>query len=205
MHLGETGGAARAGGALLSGILRCGRCSRQMYVGYSGPKGKQARYICQGGRVDRGSASCQSLEAGRVDEAVCEQLLDAVRPAGIQAAIDALEQASDRQREKHRSLALALEKASYEVDLARRQYDLVDPANRLVAGELESRWNAALSRNAELHRQMGELDQAQETVTPRERSQLLELGRNLPLLWGHSAVTAELKKRGASRSCHCRQ
>jgi hypothetical protein len=82
---------------------------------------------------------------------------------------------------------------------------LVDPANRLVAGELESRWNAALSRKAELDRQMAELDQAQETVTPRERSQLLELGRNLPLLWGHSAVTAELKKRGASRSCHCRQ
>jgi DNA invertase Pin-like site-specific DNA recombinase len=202
MRSGETGGAARAGGALLSGLLRCGRCSRQMYVGYSGPKGKQARYICQGGRVDRGSASCQSLGAGRVDEAVCEQLLEAVQPAGIQAAIDALEQASDRQREKHRSLALALEQASYEVDLARRQYDLVDPANRLVAGELESRWNAALSRKAELDRQMAELDQAQETVTPRERSQLLELGRNLPLLWGHSAVTAELKKRLLRAALH---
>ena len=195
MRSGETGGAARAGGALLSGLLRCGRCSRQMHVGYSGPKGKQARYICQGGRVDRGSASCQSFGAGRVDEAVCEQLLEAVQPAGIQAALDALEQASDRQREKHRSLALALEQATYEVDLARRQCDLVDPANRLVTGELESRWNAALSRKAELDRQMADLDQAQETVTPQERSRLLELGRNLAMLWGHSTVTAELKKR----------
>jgi excisionase family DNA binding protein len=195
MRSGETGGAARAGGALLSGLLRCGRCSRQMYVGYSGPRGKQPRYICEGGRVDRGSASCQSLGAVRVDEAVCEQLLEAVQPAGVQAALDALEQAGDRQRDKRQSLALALEQARYEVDRARRQYDLVDPANRLVAGELESRWNAALSREAELDRQLAELDQAQETITPQERARLLQLGRDLPLLWGHTAVTAELKKR----------
>jgi hypothetical protein len=72
MRSGETGGAARSGGALLSGVLRCGRCSRQIYVGYSGPRGKQARYIYEGGRVDRGSAACQSLRAGHVEEAVCE-------------------------------------------------------------------------------------------------------------------------------------
>jgi DNA invertase Pin-like site-specific DNA recombinase len=195
MRSGETGGAARAGGALLSGLLRCGRCSRHMYVGYSGPRGKQPRYICQGGRVDRGSAACQSLGAGRVDDAVREQLLEAVQPAGVQAALEALEQAGDRQREKRRSLTLALEQARYEVDRARRQYDVVDPVNRLVAGELESRWNAALSREAELNRQLAELDQTQETVTPQERTQLMELGRDLPLLWDHSAVTAELKKR----------
>jgi DNA invertase Pin-like site-specific DNA recombinase len=195
MCSGETGGAARAGGALLSGLLRCGRCGRQMYVGYSGPRGKQSRYICQGGRVDRGSAACQSLGAIRVDEAVCRQLLEAVQPAGVQAVLDALQKAGDRQREKRQSLALAVEQARYEVDRARRQYDLVDPANRLVAGELESRWNAALLREAELNRQLAELDQARETVTPQERARLLELGRDLPLLWGHSAVTAELKKR----------
>jgi excisionase family DNA binding protein len=90
---------------------------------------------------------------------------------------------------------LAIEQTRYEVDRARRQYDLVDPANRLVAGELESRWNAALSRMAELDRQLTELDQAQETVTPQERARLLELGCDLPGLWSHPAATAELKKR----------
>jgi len=202
MRSGETGGAAKSGGALLSGLLRCGRCSRQMYVGYSGPRGKQARYICQGGRVDRGSAACQSLGAGRVDEAVCQQLLEAVQPAGVQAALDALEQAGDRQREKRQSLALALEHARYEVDRARRQYDLVDPANRLVAGELESRWNTALSREAELNRQLADLVEAQETITPQERGRLLELGDDLPSLWAHSAVTAELKKRLLRAALH---
>ena len=195
MRAGQTGGAARNGGALLSGLLRCGRCGRQMVVGYSGNGGNVPRYLCQGGRVDRGSSACQSLGAGRVNEAVCGQLLEAVQPAGVQASLDALEQLGDRQREKRQSLALALEQARYEVDRARRQYDLVDPANRLVAGELESRWNAALSRAAELDRQLAELDQVQETVTPQERERLLELGRDLPSLWSHPAATAELKKR----------
>jgi excisionase family DNA binding protein len=195
MRAGQAGGAARRGYALLSGLLRCGRCGRQMFVGYGGNGGRMPRYTCQGGRVDRGSASCQSLGAVRVDEAVCEQLLDAVEPAGVQAAIDALEQLGDRQREKRQSLSLALEQARYEVDRARRQYDLVDPANRLVAGELEGRWNVALSRVAELDRQLADLEQAQEMVTPQERERLLELGRDLPSLWSHPAATAELKKR----------
>jgi excisionase family DNA binding protein len=195
MRAGETGGAARNGGALLSGLLRCGRCGRQVSVGYSGKGGRLPRYTCQGGRVDRGSGACQSLGAARVDEAVCEQLLEAVEPAGVLAALDALEQLGDRHREKRQSLALALEQARYEVDRARRQYDLVDPTNRLVAGELESRWNAALARVAELDRQLAELDQSQEVITPGERARVLELGRDLPLLWGHPAATAELKKR----------
>src|SRR4051812_9994461 len=162
MRAGQTGGAARGGGALLSGLLRCGRCGRQMAVGYGGKGGRLPRYTCQGGRVDRGSAACQSLGAARVDAAVCEQLLGAVNPAGIQAALDALERLGDRQREKRRSLALALEQARYESDRARRRYDLVDPANRLVAGELEGRWDAALGRVAELDRQLAELEQSEE-------------------------------------------
>lgn len=195
MRAGQTGGAARSGGALLSGLLRCGRCGRPMFVSYSGKGGRQARYTCHGGRVDRGSAACQSVGARRIEEAVCEQLLEAVRPAGIQASFDALEQLGDRRREKRQALALACEQARYEVDRAGRQYDAVDPANRLVAGELESRWNAALSRAAELTRQLTELDQVEETVTPHERERLLELGRDLSVLWSHPAATAELKKR----------
>jgi DNA invertase Pin-like site-specific DNA recombinase len=195
MRAGQTGGAARGGGARLSGLLRCGRCGRQLVVGYSGNTGNVPRYLCQGGRVDRGSAACQSLGAARVDSAVCEPLLEAVQPAGVQAALDAREQLGDRQRERRQSLALALERARYEVDRARRQYDLVDPANRLVAGELESRWDAALSRGAELERQLAELDGAEETIRPREREWLLGLGRDLPSLWSHPAAPAELKKR----------
>jgi hypothetical protein len=128
--------------------------------------------------------------------------LETVELAGVQAALDALEQAGDQQREKRQSLDLALEHARYEVNRARRQYDLVDPPNRLVVGELESRWNAALSREAELNRQVAELVEAQETITAQERARLIELGGDLPSLWDHSAVTAELKKRLLQAALH---
>jgi hypothetical protein len=195
MREGQTGGAAKRGGALLTGLLRCGKCGRQMFVNYSGSGGKQPRYTCHGGRVDRGSAACQSLGASRVEEAVRRQLLEVVQPAGVQAALDALEQLGDQQRDKRQSLTLAREQSRYEVDRARRQYDAVDPANRLVAGELESRWNAALSRAADWDRQLAELEQAQEAITPQERTRLLELGCDLAALWSHPAATAELQKR----------
>lgn len=190
MRGGQTGGAAKQGSALLTGLLRCGKCGRQMFVSYSGQGGKQPRYTCHGGRVDRGSAACQSLGAGRVDESVSRQLLDAVQPA-----LEAIEQLGHGQHEKRQSLTLALEQARYEADRARRQYDTVDPANRLVAGELESRWNVALTRVMELEWQLGELAQAQETVTAEERQQLLAMGRDLLGVWNHPAATAEWKKR----------
>jgi DNA invertase Pin-like site-specific DNA recombinase len=195
MRDGQTGGAAKAGSAMLSGLLRCGRCGRKMGVQYSGTTGRVPRYGCSGGRVDRGSASCLSLGALRVDDAVVEQVLEAIAPAGVQAALQALERLGDAQHEKRASLTLALEKARYETGRARRQYETVDPENRLVAAELETRWNAALVRVAELEQQLEALDQSQVSVTPEQRARLLELGHDLPVLWHHPAASPELKKR----------
>lgn len=202
MRAGQAGGAAKQGGALLSGLLRCGRCGRQMFVSYSGTDGKQPRYTCRGGRVNRGSASCQSLGAGRVDDAVCQQLLEVVQPASVQATLAALEQLAGRQHEKCQSLALALEQARYEVDRAQRQYDAVDPANRLVAGELERRWNVGLERVRDLEHKLSQIDRECASVTPADRRQLLELGSDLMALWSHPAATAALKKRLLRAALH---
>ena len=83
------------------------------------------------------------------------------------------------------ALELALEKARYEVARAQRQYDLVDPANRLVAGELEQRWNGALTRVAELEAQLGELDCARVSLSEAQQRRLCELGEDLDCLWNH--------------------
>jgi DNA invertase Pin-like site-specific DNA recombinase len=188
-------GAAKTGPALLAGLLRCGHCGRKMFVAYGGKGGRVPRYACRGDRGNRGSASCQALGATNVERAVADSLLDAIRPAGVQAALDALSQLDRREDEKRKSLELSLEKARYEVDRTRRQYDLVDPANRLVAGELESRWNVAMERVAELERQCMQWDDKVPELSREDRDRLLDLGRDLHVLWSHPDSPASLKKR----------
>jgi excisionase family DNA binding protein len=195
MREGQAGGAAKGGGALLSGLLRCGRCGRQLFVQYSGTSGRVPRYGCQGGRENRGSASCLSLGALRVDQAVAEEVLAALRPAGVQASLLAWEQLANGQHEQRAALALALERARYEASRARRQYEAVDPENRLVAGELEQRWNAALLRVAEAEQQLQAVGNAATAVTAEQKAQLLQLGQHLEEAWNHPAASVELKKR----------
>ena len=104
-------------------------------------------------------------------------------------------QALEAHGEKRRSLELALEKARYETGCARRQYDAVDPQNRLVAGELESRWNDALGRVATLETELDTLHKQPRVLSEDEKRRLLELGNDLPALWDHPSAPAELKKR----------
>jgi DNA invertase Pin-like site-specific DNA recombinase len=195
MREGQTGGAAKRGGALLSGLLRCGRCGRPLFVAYSGPGGRVPRYACHASRGARGAASCLSLGALRVDQAVADQVLQAVQPAGVQAALAAVERLGEEQAQEQQTLTLALERARYEAERARRQYDAVEPENRLVAGELERRWNAALARVAALEAAQGVRRDSATPVTAAERARLLALGRDLAALWRHPAATPELKKR----------
>lgn len=195
MRDGDQRGAAKCGPALLTGLLRCGHCGRQLWVAYGGNGGRVPRYACSGGRVNRGHASCQSLGGLRIDRAVSEVVLDAIAPASVQASLKALEQVGREQREKRQSLELALEKARYQTRRAWRQYDGVDPENRLVAGELEARWNAALRHEAELEEQLASVDRQRSELTDNERQRLLELGSDLPAVWNDPAASDELKKR----------
>jgi DNA invertase Pin-like site-specific DNA recombinase len=195
MREGQAGGAAKGGGALLSGLLRCGRCGRQMYVQYSGTTGRVPRYGCHGGREHRGSASCLSLGALRVDQAVAEEVLAAIQPAGVRASLLAWEQLTCGQHEKRDAHTLALERARYEARRAQRQYEAVDPDNRLVAGELEKRWNTALLRVTELEQQLHVVGNETIPVTAEQKERLVHLGQRLDEAWNHPAACPELKKR----------
>jgi DNA invertase Pin-like site-specific DNA recombinase len=188
-------GAAKGGPALLSGLLRCGRCGRQLRVVSSGNGGRVPRYHCRGGRALRGSGSCLTVGAGRVDEAVCREVLAALQPVGIEAALAAAACAGRDGDAKRQALTLALEKARYQADRARRQYDAADPENRLVAAGLEGRWDTALRQVAELEARLAALPAVALAPAAAERERLLALGDDLEALWSHPGAPVALKKR----------
>lgn len=164
-------------------------------MAYSGSHGQVPRSACHGGRVDRGSATCLSIGSLRVDRAVIDQVLDAIQPVGLQAALDTMDEALHDDEPKRHALELALEKARYEARRAQRQFDAVDPENRLVASELEQRWNQSLAQVSELESRVHLLRETSAQLTERQRARLLELGTDLRELWQHPAAPVELKKR----------
>ena len=138
-------GAPKHGDALLAGLVRCRRCGRKLMVRYTGTKHNIPRYSCWRGSLDNGEPRCIAFGGLRVDDAIEEALLWVVEPGAIAAAVEAEAQAASRRDQVREALVRDLEAARYSADRAFRQYDAIDPQNRLIAAELELRWNSALS------------------------------------------------------------
>jgi excisionase family DNA binding protein len=188
-------GSIRRGEALLAGLLRCGHCGRKLTVMYGGGRGGVGRYLCRDPKTSR-TRTCISFGALRVDEAVCEEVLRRLQPLGIEAAMKAIETQERAGDDVHRHVELALEQARYETSSARRQYDSVDPLNRLVSAELERRWNERLLRAAELENKLADLKRAStQQLSQDERQALLALGSDLQKAWNHPGASVETRKR----------
>jgi DNA invertase Pin-like site-specific DNA recombinase len=189
-------GAVRKGEALLGGLLRCGHCGRRLLVSYNGTKGDIGRYYCDATRGNPGAAACISFGALRIDQAVGVEIVRLLQPLGVEAAVRAITDCEHQCGEKQRQLELALEQARYEAVRARRQYDAVDPDNRLVAGELERRWNVALAAVDKLEKELEALiRQRPVALGAEERQRLLQMGADLEAAWHHPAATAVTRKR----------
>jgi DNA invertase Pin-like site-specific DNA recombinase len=187
-------GAPKLGAALLSGLLRCRRCGRKLSVQYTGAKGQIPRYACVRGRIDYGEPNCIAFGGLRVDDVVEAALLSVVQPAAVEAARAAEAQASARRDEAREAMVRDLEAARYAVDRAFRQYDAADPENRLVAGELEVRWNRALSRAATCEARIAEHDAAAPPPIPAPIA-LDTLAEDLQGIWSAPTTDVRLKKR----------
>ena len=180
---------------MLSGLLRCGRCGRKLQVVYSGKGGRVPRYNCRGDRGNRGSSPCLTIGSLRVDRAVIHSVLAAIQPAGIEAAVKVSECAEAEEGEKRKALELALERARYEANRARRQFDAVEPENRLVAGELEARWNHALEQVAELEARVAAMGERSVPISDESKAEMMALGDDVRTLWDHPNAPVQLKKR----------
>jgi hypothetical protein len=119
--------------------------------------------------------TCITVSGARVDLAVAVEVLDALRPVGVQASLDALDQSQNQTDEKRRSLELTLQKTRYDADRFERQYHATEPENRLVAAELEKRWNNALSHVAEMERRLFDASAAAPLITAGQREHLLAM------------------------------
>ncbi len=190
-------GAVRRGEALLAGLFRCGHCGRKLHVAYGGTKGDVARYHCRGASINHGTERCISFGSLRVDAAVGAEVIERIQPLGVEAALAALQARGREDADKRRQIELALEQARFEAAHARRQYDAVDPDNRLVAGELERRWNERLKEERRLQDELDALSAAppSDGVTPGEREALLRLGADVECAWRAEGATIATRKR----------
>jgi len=192
---GDGGGAARQGAALLSGLVRCGKCGRMMQVGYSGHGGNAPRYLCGRGTQLYGTPPCQSIGGVYLHRAVLDQLFQVLEPASLEATARAMADAEQRHREQVAAFELALERARFEADRAMRKHDEVEPGNRLVARTLEARLEERL---AAAQRAEADLAAARARhpvrLTSEELAWLTRAGADLRAVFDAPAVTNPQRK-----------
>lgn len=190
----ESIGPARRGQGLLSGLLRCRRCGRKLHVRYWGRSGTSARYFCSGD-YERGGSYCLRFAGRGVDGRFSEEVLGLISPLGIEASLAAIQQLDDRDQARRRALAQKLEQVEYEARRAFEQYDQVDPRRRLVAAELERRWNEKLEEVEASKASLAEVDRQVRCLSAEEKAELEALGQHFRDVWHSPSLPPELKKR----------
>jgi len=189
---GRVGGAksGRGGRALLAGMLGCGRCGRRLVVAYTGRGVPQAVYRCDRPNLYLAQPRCFTFGGRRPDEAITRELLRAVEPMAIEAALQAERRHMEVQVDQRRIVELELQQARYEATLAERRYAACDPDNRLIAAQLEKSWEGALQRVLACEQRLNAVEQAQSS----ERPDLAGLAEDLAAAWEAPGVTMRARQ-----------
>jgi hypothetical protein len=191
----DTPGAPRHGPSLLGGLLVCGKCGYRLMVNYNSC-GRQLRYVCSRGHVTYGEPECQSLAGGKLDEFVSVQLLAALEPAALELHLAAAADVEGQRQKLHQQWQQKLQRADYQTARAARQYQEVEPEHRLVARELERRWEEAIQQQQQLQKEYEQFCRKQPAVlSEQEREQIRVLASDLPGLWKAETTTAADRKR----------
>jgi len=190
----DTRAAVRCGRGLLTGLLRCWRCGRRLYVSYDRRDGGSLRYLCKGA-YDQGGKYCLGFGGVTLDKRLSGEILKVISPLGVAASLEALESLGGAHREMRQALSRHLEQLEYETKRAGEQYDEVDPRNRLVATELESRWNQKLDEVRSLREEIERVDREIRIISEADREKILRMGRDFATVWNNPHCPIELKKK----------
>jgi excisionase family DNA binding protein len=189
-------GAAREGAALLQGLVMCGHCGRRMALSYGGHRrGRIYQYRCSQARAQGHGVDCQVMGGKRIDQAVVEVFLEATAPCAAEAARLANEEARRESEALRVYWAHQIEKVHYAAQRAERQYQAVEPENRVVARELERRWEQALEELAAARRQAEQAIEGPALLSAEELVNVHLLGVELRAVWEADTTTNRDRKR----------
>jgi len=190
-------GPAREGLALLQGLLLCGTCGRSLTMRYQGNGGIYPIYECNWRRREGlATKNCLDVRTDLLDDAICDEVFKALKPAELELALAALNELEQRDQAIMRQWQMRIERAEYECVLAERRYEEVDPSNRLVAASLERRWNEALLQLDAVKADAATFQkQKARVVTPEQKTKILALARDLPRVWRAATTQAKDRKR----------
>lgn len=193
---GHGGGAVREGTALLQGRIRCGRCGRMMQVGYSGANGDCPRYLCARSKQLYGTdRACQSVGGRKLERRVLEEVFAVLEPASLAATARALEEADTTYRQRLAVFELGVERARYAAERARRQFDAVEPENRLVARTLEAALEQALTAQRQAEADLAAQRLRQPTrLTDEETAWLARAGADVQAIFNAPTTTWRERK-----------
>ncbi len=184
-------GAPRTGKALLTGLLVCGACGRRMQASYRSKS--TAYYWCVSKRL--GSCNCPGLASGAVDDLVKSQIMRALEPAAVELSLKAIENVQHERQRLSRHWEQRLERATYEVQRAERQFQAVEPENRLVARTLERQWEETLRAQRDLREEYDRfLNEQPPRLTEEERERIIAASADIPTLWDAPETTAKDRK-----------
>ncbi len=186
--------AVRSGQGLLAGLLRCGRCGRKLHVRYWGKQGTAARYLCKGD-FEAGGRYCLGFGGATVDRRLGDELLRVISPLGVRASLEALAQLGVQNDARREALRQQVDQLDYEARRAFEQYNEVDPRNRLVAAELERRWDAKLQELERVRSALSDLEREARPLTAEEEHEILAVGEDFARVWHSADCPVELKKK----------
>jgi DNA invertase Pin-like site-specific DNA recombinase len=182
----------RGGRALLAGLLSCAHCGRRLTVSYSGRMPGQRVYRCARPNLMLGQPRCLTFGGSRVEAALARELLRAVEPMAIEAALEAERMRMESQDERQRVVELELQQARYEASLAERRYAACDPDNRLIAAQLEKSWETALRRVEACRTRLEETMRALDPVA--DTPDFAGLADDLDAVWNSPNVTMRARQ-----------